>query len=166
MHVEYRKPRQRRLERVRAVRVQPCVPREVVGRRGERAEDAVVDDALSNWGSPPRAFSSELRAAYVDALRDPTRVHAICEEYRAAATIDLEHDLADRDAGRRIVGPVLALWSGRGPLNSWYAEAGGPLRIWEAWADQVRGEAVDGGHFFPEEIPELTTQKLRAFFDR
>jgi len=128
------------------------------------APDAVVEDALSNWGSPPQAFSSELRAAYVDALRDPTRVHAICEEYRAAATIDLEHDLEDRNAGRRIVCPVLALWSGRGPLNSWYAEAGGPLGIWEAWADQVWGEAVDGGHFFPEEIPELTTQKLRAFF--
>src|SRR5262245_27999797 len=58
------------------------------------APDAVVDDALGGWGSPANAFGSEVRAAYIEALRDPARVHAICEEYRAAATLDHEHDLA------------------------------------------------------------------------
>jgi haloacetate dehalogenase len=73
------------------------------------APEAVVDDALGGWGSPKGAFGPEVRAAYVEALRDPARVHAICEEYRAAATRDREHDEADRRSGRRIACPVLAL---------------------------------------------------------
>ena len=71
------------------------------------APDAVVDDALGGWGSPANAFGSEVRAAYIEALRDPARVHAICEEYRAAATLDHEHDLEDRQAGRHIACPVV-----------------------------------------------------------
>ena len=128
------------------------------------APDAVVDNALRDWGSSAHAFSPEVRAAYIEALSDPACVHAICEEYRAAATLDHEHDLDDRQAGRRITCPVLALWSGRGPLNSWYGEAGGPLAIWREWASDVRGEPLDGGHFFPEEIPERTAQELNNFF--
>src|SRR5262249_5475742 len=71
------------------------------------APDAVIDDALGGWGSPANAFGSEVRAAYIEALRDPARVHAICEEYRAAATLDHQHDLKDRRAGRQIACPVL-----------------------------------------------------------
>jgi haloacetate dehalogenase len=128
------------------------------------APDAVIDDALGGWGSPTAAFPPEIRAAYVDALRDPAHVHAICEEYRAAATRDREDDEADRSAGRRIVRPVLALWSGRGPLGRWYDAAGGPLAIWRAWADHVAGDAVDAGHFFPEEAPDETADALSRFF--
>lgn len=128
------------------------------------APDAVVDDALGGWGSPAQVFSPAVRAAYVEALSDPGHVHAICEEYRAAATLDHVHDCADRAAGRRLACPVLALWSGRGALNSWYAEAGGPLGLWRAWADDVRGAPLDAGHFFPEEIPERTADELRGFF--
>jgi haloacetate dehalogenase len=82
------------------------------------APDAVVDAALGGWGSPAYAFGPEVRAAYIEALREPARVHAICEEYRAAATLDHAHDLEDRRAGRRIACPVLVLWSGRGPLGT------------------------------------------------
>jgi len=128
------------------------------------APDAVVDDALGGWGSPANAFGSEVRAAYIEALRDPARVHAICEEYRAAATLDHEHDLEDRHAGRRIACPVLVLWSGRGPLGTWYAEVGGPLALWRAWATNVSGAPLDAGHFFPEEIPEQTAAELSDFF--
>jgi haloacetate dehalogenase len=128
------------------------------------APDAVVDDALGGWGSPGDAFDPEVRAAYIDALRDPAHVHAICEEYRAAATLDHEHDAEDRRAGRRIACPVLVLWSGRGPLDSWYADAGGPLALWGAWANDVRGAALDAGHFFPEEIPQRTAEELSGFF--
>jgi haloacetate dehalogenase len=128
------------------------------------APDAVVDAALGGWGSPAHAFGSEVRAAYVEALRDPARVHAICEEYRAAATLDHAHDLEDRRAGRRIACPVLVLWSGRGPLGTWYAEAGGPLALWRTWANDVRGSPLDAGHFFPEEIPERTAKELSGFF--
>ena len=127
------------------------------------APDAVVDDALGGWGSPANAFGSEARAAYIEALRDPARVHAICEEYRAAATLDHEHDLEDRQAGRRIACPVPVLWSGRGPLGTWYAEVGGPLALWRAWAINVSGGPLDAGHFFPEEIPEQTAEELGGF---
>jgi haloacetate dehalogenase len=128
------------------------------------APDAVIDNALHSWGSAAECFSPMVREAYVEALRNEANVHAICEEYRAAATIDHEHDLADRNCGRRIDCPVLVLWSGHGPLNSWYVSDGGPLGIWRTWADDVRGKAVDGGHFFPEELPEQTAYELVRFF--
>jgi haloacetate dehalogenase len=128
------------------------------------AVDAVVDDALGGWGSPSHVFSPQVRAAYIEALRHPAHIHAICEEYRAAATLDVEHDLADRQAGRGIACPVLVLWSGPGPLGTWYAEAGGPLTLWRAWAKEVYGEPLEAGHFFAEEIPERTAEELSAFF--
>ena len=128
------------------------------------APEAVIDHALGSWGSAADAFSPAVRAAYIEALCDPARVHAICEEYRAAATLDHEHDVADRDAGRRIRCPVLVLWSGEGPLGSWYAKEGGPLALWRAWADDVQGKALDGGHFFAEECPQQTAKELSAFF--
>jgi haloacetate dehalogenase len=130
----------------------------------EAAPEAVVDDALAGWGSPSSVFAPEVRAAYVEALRKPVRVHAICEEYRAAATLDRVHDDADRKSGRRIACPLLALWSSRGALSSWYADAGGPLALWRAWGDDVQGRALDAGHFFPEEIPEETADALERFF--
>jgi haloacetate dehalogenase len=128
------------------------------------APDAVVDDALERWGTPPAAFPPAVRAAYVEALRDPVRVHAICEEYRAAATLDRIHDEEDRRHGRRIACPVLVLWSAMGALERWYADAGGPVAVWHAWADDVRGAAVPAGHFFPEERPEETAATLDVFF--
>jgi haloacetate dehalogenase len=131
----------------------------------EAVPEAVVDDALAGWGSPSTVFGPEVRAAYVDTLRDPVHVHAISEEYRAAATLDRLHDDADRESGRRIACPLLALWSGLGPLSSWYAEAGGPLAIWRAWSDDVQGRPLSAGHFFPEEIPDETADVLDGFFD-
>jgi haloacetate dehalogenase len=100
----------------------------------------------------------------VHALRDPAHIHAICEEYRAAATLDREHDEADIAHGRRIACPLLVLWSARGALASWYADAGGPIALWQAWSDDVRGHALDAGHFFPEEAPEQTASALSRFF--
>jgi len=80
------------------------------------AADAILDAALGGWGTPAATFSTEGRAAYLDALRDPAHAHAICEEYRAAAALDREHDRADRAAGRRIACPLFVIWSARGPL--------------------------------------------------
>ena len=128
------------------------------------AADAIVDDALTQWGSRPAAFEPAVRAAYVHALADPAHAHAICEEYRAAATIDREHDRADRAAGRRIACPVLALWSAAGALATWYGAESAPIALWQAWSDDVRGNALDGGHFFPEGAPERTADALARFF--
>jgi haloacetate dehalogenase len=128
--------------------------------------EAVIDDALSNWGSDPLSFPDEIRAAYLAALRDRETVHAICEEYRAAAVIDRVRDDEDQMAGRRISCPVLALWSRHSALDRWYADAGGPLALWRTWAVNVTGRAIAGGHFFPEQNPIETTSELRAFFRR
>ncbi|MFL6772695.1 MAG: alpha/beta fold hydrolase [Sphingomicrobium sp.] len=130
------------------------------------APDAVVDDALSQWDSPPSVFPPAVRDEYVEALRDPAHVHAICEEYRAAAGIDRDHDRADQEAERRILCPLLVLWSARGGLEKWYGESGGPLHLWREWADEVCGHSVDGGHFFPEEKPNEVAAALCGFFER
>jgi haloacetate dehalogenase len=129
------------------------------------APDAVIESTLIHWGSDPHAFEPEVRERYTAVLRDPAHVHAICEEYRAAATIDREHDRIDRETGRRIECPMLVLWSGSGPLGSWYDAEGGPLAIWRRWADRVEGEAVAGGHFFPEEYPRATAERIAAFLE-
>jgi haloacetate dehalogenase len=128
------------------------------------AAEVIIDNALDNWGSAPETFSSDIRSIYADVLRDPDHAHAICEEYRAAATIDRAHDEADRKAGRLIACPLLALWSGKGPLASWYKKDGGPIGIWRKWAVTVQGEALTGGHFFPEELPDQTATLLTGFF--
>jgi haloacetate dehalogenase len=130
------------------------------------APDAVIDNALSDWGTPAETFPPKLRRAYIDALSDPAHVHAICEEYRAAATLDRTHDEADLRAGRRIACPVLALWSDTGGLASWHDIEGGPLGIWRRWAINVRGRPMEGGHFFPEEHPTLTADVIRRFLLR
>jgi haloacetate dehalogenase len=127
------------------------------------AAEAIVENALGGWGSPA-VFPAEVRAAYVEALRDPGHVHAICEEYRAAATLDREHDAADRASGRRIACPVLVLWSARGALGTRYGEAGGPIALWRAWCDDVQGHALDAGHFFAEEVPGETAEAMERFF--
>jgi haloacetate dehalogenase len=128
------------------------------------ASEAIIDNAFGQWGSLPAVFSRELREAYAVVLRDPAHAHAICEEYRAAATLDWDHDKADSMDGRRIACPVLALWSAGGPLDSWYAAAGGPAALWQEWSDDVQGCRVNAGHFFPEEIPEHTAEALSRFF--
>jgi haloacetate dehalogenase len=97
-------------------------------------------------------------------LGDPNRVHAICEEYRAAATIDRQHDAEDVAARRRIRCPVLALWSANGALDTWYTADGGPLALWREWAQDVRGRPICGGHFFPETAPAETAEVLAMFF--
>jgi len=128
-----------------------------------RCADAVVASAATEWGSSA-AITPDVAIPYAAQLRDPARAHAICEEYRAGATIDRVHEAADRAAGRRIRCPTLALWSATGPLASWYAADGGPLAIWRDWCDDVSGAPVDGGHFFPEENPRATTTALMTFF--
>ncbi|TWI17990.1 alpha/beta hydrolase family protein [Mesorhizobium tianshanense] len=74
-------------------------------------------------------------------------------------------DALDQANGRRIGCPLLALWSGEGGLENWYAEEGGPLAIWRKWADRVEGSPVRGGHFFPEEHPRQTAAALSRFFE-
>jgi haloacetate dehalogenase len=125
--------------------------------------EVVVEHALREWGTDRAAFQAETVEAYIDALRDPSAIHAICEEYRAAATLDLEQDRVDRQAGRQISCPMLVLWASGGPLDSWYEAAGGPLGIWRRWAPRAEGRPLAGGHFFPESNHGETAAALDAF---
>ena len=93
------------------------------------ASEGIVDHALGGWGSPAAVFAPEVRAAHVQALRDPAHAHAICEEYRAAATLDREHDKADSTEGRRIACPLLALWALAGRLIPGMQEPVGQSRF-------------------------------------
>jgi haloacetate dehalogenase len=131
----------------------------------DAAPEAFVDAALGGWGSSPESFPDGVRRHYIDALRDPASAHAICEEYRAAATLDYAADRRDRAAGRQIEAPTLVLWAAPGPLDAWYEDVGGPIGVWRAWAADVAGRPLAGGHFFPEQNPEETLVALRAFLE-
>ena len=107
-----------------------------------------------------RIFAPEALDEYLRCFRDPRTVHAICEDYRAAATLDFAHDEADHRDGRRITCPVLALWGQKGFLEEWYDV----LDVWSGWAGDVRGRALQCGHYLPEEAPEETYAELHTFF--
>jgi len=104
-------------------------------------------------------FAPEALEDYVRCFHNRDAIHAMCEDYRAGATIDFTLDEADR-GNRRIACPVLALWGRRGMLERWYDV----LAIWRDWADDVRGRALECGHFLPEEAPEDTYTALHQFF--
>src|SRR5581483_2262234 len=84
------------------------------------APEIYVNNMLDEGSDNPGVFSEEMRAEYISKFRDPATVHAICEQYRAAATLDHEHDTADRRAGRRLPCPTLALWSHDGAVANHY----------------------------------------------
>jgi haloacetate dehalogenase len=129
-----------------------------------RCADEVIAQALARWGTPADTFTPEMHAAYARPLRDADHAHAICEEYRAAASIDREHDRSDVARGHRIACPLLSLWSADGALDSWYEPHGGPLGVWRTWCDgDVQGHALPGGHFFPEAAADETATALQRF---
>jgi haloacetate dehalogenase len=121
------------------------------------APEAFVDHMLDAWSEVPGAFPPEVRSEYVSTFGDPRTVHAICEEYRAAATIDDALDEADRGR-RRIAAPTLALWSHAGAIADWQ-----PLDVWRTWADDVSGGSISAGHFLPEEAPGDTARRIIEF---
>lgn len=129
----------------------------------EKNAETIVNNACDQWGSSPDAFPAEIREVYTSALKDPMHAHAICEEYRAAATIDREDDKADAQARRTITCPVLVLWGAGGAVDTWYSEEGGPVALWRTIAPHSSGEALPGGHFFLEESPEEAHMKLSKF---
>jgi haloacetate dehalogenase len=105
-------------------------------------------------------FAPDAMAAYAAAMRDPAHVHAMCEDYRAAATIDLEHDRADREAGRRIACPLRVLWGEHGVVARCFE----PLALWEEVATDVSGRAISCGHYIPEEAPDALREEMLEFF--
>ena len=105
----------------------------------------------------PGATSEAVFAEYLRCYRDPATRHAICEDYRAAAGIDLEHDAEDSD--RRVTAPLLALWGAEGTVGALYDV----LATWREKAVDVRGQALPCGHILQEERPDETLRLLQAF---
>lgn len=115
-------------------------------------------DKLKRWSAIPDAFSEEAIAEYVRCFSQPDAIHASCEDYRAGASIDLDHDRQDRD--RKTECPLLVLWGERGAMDSSYDVLG----TWQEVASNVQGNAIDSGHFLAEEAPAETLQALTTFF--
>jgi haloacetate dehalogenase len=115
---------------------------------------------LERWAGRRKAFTATAMAEYIRHFHKPSVIEATCEDYRAGVTVDLEHDRADRDAGRRLQCPTLVIW-GKGFLSG---QARSPLDVWRTWARDVREAALDCGHFVAEEQPEACATALRNFF--
>jgi len=107
----------------------------------------------------PSSVKALARRAPKAASSSAAAIHASCEDYRAAASIDLEHDRADWD--KRITCPLLVLWGERGVVGRLFD----PVRDWREKATDVRGKALPCGHFLPEEAPEETLASLLPFMD-
>jgi len=117
--------------------------------------------AHTTRGPNPAAFHPEARADYLAHVRNPDMILGMCEDYRAAATIDLEHDRASRAAGVKVQCPLLVLWGSKGKIGKWYD----PLAIWRQYgAAEVTGGSVDSGHYLAEEAPVEVLEKFRMFF--
>jgi haloacetate dehalogenase len=112
---------------------------------------------LGGWGTRGLPFAEEALAEYRRCFRAPATIHAMCEDYRAAAAIDLEHDRAD--LAEKIECPVLVLWGANGVVHKLFK----PIDDWREVATDVRGEALPAGHYLPEEVPEATCERLLEF---
>jgi haloacetate dehalogenase len=134
------------------------LPENIIGDSGE----AFVRSFLGPSGDPEtseRIFPEEIKKEYVRQLATREGIHSICEDYRACATIDLEHDEKDRD--RMIDVPVHVLWGEKNYLAEFYDVLG----LWKARISQVTGACVpDCGHFIPEDAPEVTVNAMLEFF--
>jgi len=115
---------------------------------------------LGRGKSGLKHFSPAAQREYIRCFRDPRTIHATCEDYRAAATIDLVHDR--KDLRRKIRMPVLVLWGKQGVIERMFD----PLKDWREVARNVTGHALDCGHFLPEEKPQQVLSELRRFVAR
>ena len=131
------------------------------------APDYYLDYTIGSWTKDRSlaAFDPAALVHYRQLFRDPARLHATCEDYRAGQTFDLAADDADMADGRRIACPVIALWGNAGIPGGTdrKGEGDGPLATWRNWADSVTGTAIDAGHFVCEENPEATLAALLPF---
>ena len=130
---------------------------------------AYLHAKLGGWGSQglgyiePEALA-EYERCFCNPMPNaqglPAAIHSACEDYRASAGIDLEHDRESRAQGHKIACDTLVLWGERGVVNRLFK----PLELWQAQcAGRVSGQAVAAGHFIPEELPEQTAQALATF---
>ena len=124
------------------------------------APDAWWRAHTSREPKPPDFFDREALADYMSAVHDPEMIRGMCEDYRAAATIDLVHDRASRAAGEKIRCPLLVLWGKKAKIEAWYDA----LAIWRTYsAAGVSGGPVNSGHYLAEEAPGEVLERLLPF---
>lgn len=123
---------------------------------------AYLHAKLGGWGSAGMGYIEPAALAeYERCFCQPDTVHALCEDYRASAGIDLEHDRTSRAQGQKIACDTLVLWGERGVVQRLFQ----PIALWQAQcAGRVTGHTVAAGHFIPEELPQQTAAQLAAFF--
>ena len=117
-------------------------------------------DALTN-GTKAKSlapFGDAALEAYRAAFDEPSRIHAFCEDFRAGEGADKEALLADKNAGKKIIVPTLVLWSA-----AHFPAQPSLLDAWRDWASDVRGEAIDSGHYLAEEAPDAVLKALDGF---
>jgi haloacetate dehalogenase len=120
---------------------------------------AYVRDVIGRRSAGLAPLTPAALAAYERAMALPGAAHGICEDYRASAGIDLEHDRADRDAGRHMTTPTLVLWGKQGVVHSCFS----PLQEWQRVATRVQCEALPCGHYIAEETPALLLERVLPF---
>ena len=120
--------------------------------------DFYLKEKLKRWSAPNTEFDPDAIAEYQRCFRDPHTIHATCEDYRAAATVDLIHDEESRQ--KKITCPLLVLWGKKGFVHRTY----NVLDVWKQYAEDVEGKALNCGHFLAEEDPVTVAQELRRFF--
>lgn len=115
-------------------------------------------EKLRRWSAPAAIFNQQAVDEYVRCFSNPATIHASCEDYRAAASIDMLHDEQDMD--KKVQCPLLVLWGDKGFVNRNYDV----LAVWRERAEDVQGYTIDSGHFLPEEAPAAVYQALLEFF--
>jgi haloacetate dehalogenase len=120
---------------------------------------AYIHDVMGSRSAGLAPFDPRALAEYRRCLALPGTAHGLCEDYRASASIDLEHDRADIAAGRRLTMPLLVLWGAQGVIERCFA----PLEEWRRVASEVDGEALPCGHYIPEEAPEPLLARALPF---
>ena len=120
---------------------------------------AYVRDVMGRRSAGLAPFDARALNEYMRCLALPGAAHGICEDYRAAAEIDLLHEREDRDAGRRLAMPLLVLWGGQGVVHRCFK----PLQEWQKLADDVRGHPLPCGHYIAEEAPQALLDAALPF---
>jgi len=120
---------------------------------------AYVRDVMGKRSAGLAPFDPRALAEYQRCLALPGAAHGICEDYRAAATIDLEHDRVDRDAGSRLALPLMVLWGEQGVVGRCFD----PIAEWQRVAAEVQGGALPCGHYIAEEAPEMLLERVLPF---
>lgn len=120
---------------------------------------AYVRDVMGKRSAGLAPFDPRALAEYQRCLALPGAAHGICEDYRAAATIDLEHDRFDRDAGNRLALPLMVLWGEQGVVGRCFD----PLAEWQRVAADVQGGALPCGHYIAEEAPDMLLERVLPF---